>query len=495
MTQFTAEEIEYSRRLDVWKWGDFPEINDLVQNIFETYYADLHTRKDAIQRVKKHLKVLLIDLYVAFMDDPKLMIGLPMHPDAYSERSNWRSIHITSMIIGIVNRAVEVGLLEIWKGNEAQQRVSRIRPTKVLRKLFKKSQLEPHYFDLQISNRPPIVFRKEKDKTAKKYKPKNYTPHEVPSLTNADIKKLARSAVLIIEYNAVINNTYVDIPDLKARRLKVSKSGGEETYLHISQCQKNIYRVFNDFSIDSGGRFYGPFWQGMPKKDRERLYIDDEPTTELDYSGLHVNMIYGLINPRKTYSGKDPYSIDLSHLKITDEDARKLGKQLMLIALNAGNQNKAIAAFRDWLRKEEEDIAKCLPDLTNKTLKPIMAALEIKHPLIKDYFYLGLAKSLMTLDSMILEDIIEKSLENGFIVLPVHDSIIVQRRHYPLAKQLMEDAYQKFVHKHIGVTVSPNSLGLGAFSPQNYKRRTQRYKASMTRWRAMKGLVPLPEKL
>ena len=494
MTQFTAEEIEYSRRLDVWKWGDFPEINDLVQNIFETYYADLHTRKDAIQRAKKHLKVLLIDLYVAFIDDPKLMIGLPMHPDAYSERSNWRSIHITSMIIGIVNRAVEVGLLEIWKGNEAQQRVSRIRPTETLRKLFKKSRLEPHYCDLQNSNRPPIVFRKAKDKT-KKDRRKNYTPQEVPNLTKEDLSYLANSATIIIEYNAAIQHAYVDIPDLKERRLTVSKSGGKETYLHISQCHKNIYRVFNDFSIDSGGRFYGPFWQGMPKIDRERLYIDDEPTTELDYSGLHVNMIYGLINLRITYSGTDPYSIELSHLKITDEDARKLGKQLMLIALNASNQNKAIAAFRNWLREEEEDIAKYLPDLTNKTLQPIMAALEIKHPLIKDYFYSGLAKSLMTLDSMILEDIIEKSLENGFIVLPVHDSIIVQRSHYPLAKQLMEDAYKKWFYEHIGVTVSSNSLGLGAFSPQNYQSRTKRYKASMTRWKTMKGLVPLPEKL
>ena len=306
---------------------------------------------------------------------------------------------------------------------------------------------------------------------------------------------LANSATIIIEYNAAIQHAYVDIPDLNARRLEVSKSGGKETYLLISQCHKNIYRVFNDLSIDSGGRFYGPFWQGMPKKDRERLYIDDEPTTELDFSGLHVNMIYGLINPRTTYSGTDPYSIDLSHLKITDEDARKLGKQLMLIALNASNQNKAIAAFRNWLRKEEEDIAKCLPDLTNKTLKPIMAPLEIKHPLIKYYFYSGLAKSLMKLVSMILEDIIKKSLEYGFIVLPVHDSIIVQRRHYPLAKQLMEDAHKKFVHKHIGVTVSPSSLGLGAFSPQNYQSKTKRYKASITRLRTMKGLVPLPEKL
>ena len=104
------------------------------------------------------------------------MIELQMHPDAHSERSTWRSIYITSMIIGVVNCAIEVELLKIRKGNEVQKRVSRIRPTEKLRKLFKKSSLEPHYFDLQTSKRLPIVFRMEKGK-AKKGQCKNYTPH------------------------------------------------------------------------------------------------------------------------------------------------------------------------------------------------------------------------------------------------------------------------------------------------------------------------------
>lgn len=492
MTTFTQEEIEYSRRLDVWKWKDFPEINDLVQDVYEAYYAGIYTRKDAIKRAKKHLKVLLIDLYVAFIDDPKLLIGLPMDPDAYSKRSNWHSIYITSMIVPIVNRAVEVGLLELWKGNESQKRVSRIRSTKTLRKLFKKSALEAYYIDLQNSNRPPIVFREKKEKN-KKGQRKNYTPHEVPNLTKQDIKNLAHSALIIQEYNAAINRSYVDIPDLNARRLKVSKSGGKETYVQITQSQKNIYRVFNDFSMDSGGRFYGPFWQQMPKRDRYRLYINDEPTVELDYSGLHINLLYALVGIKRQYKGSDPYSINLSHYKITKDDARRLGKQLMLIALNASDQNKAIAAFREWLRKEEEDIKDCLPDLTNKTIKPIMTALENKHPPIKDYFYTGLAKGLMKVDSMILEDIIQKSLDYGFPVLPIHDSIIVQRRHCPIAKQLMEEAFKNLLHEYIGVTVSPNSLGLGQFNPQEYKKRTKRYTANLNRWKTWKTMFHYPK--
>ena len=123
-----------------------------------------------------------------------------------------------------------------------------------------------------------------------------------------------------------------------------------------------------------------------------------------------------------------------------------------------------------------------------------MSALENKHPLIKDYFYTGLAKGLMTLDSMILEYVLQKSLDYGFAVLPVHNSIIVQRRHGPIAKQLMEEAFERYLDKSISVTESPNTLGLGSFSPQNYQHRTKRYKASMTRWQTMKGLVPLPEK-
>lgn len=165
----------------------------------------------------------------------------------------------------------------------------------------------------------------------------------------------------------------------------------------------------------------------------------------------------------------------------------------MLIALNASDQNKAIAAFRDWLRKEEEDIKDCLPDLTNKTIKPIMAALENKHPPIKDYFYTGVAKGLMKVDSMILEDIIQKSLDYGFAVLPIHDSIIVQRRHGPLAKQLMEDAFKNLLHEYIGVTVSPNSLGLGQFNPQEYKKRTKRYTASLNRWKTWKTMFHYPK--
>ena len=480
MVVFTDYDIENSQPLDVWKWSDFPEINNFVKEVYSKYFADQYTRKDAQQRAKKHLKVLLIDLYVTHADDPKMTVGMPRSPQAYSKGSRWRSIHIRSLIIDIVKHAETVGLVEIWKGNESQGRVSRIRPSKALRKLFKKATLEDHYWQLQASYRPPIVFRDTEKKN-------NYTPEELPHLTTQDKQVLSRSAATIEQYNAAIDNSYVDIPDLNTSKLKVSKSGDKTSYVQITQSQKHIYRVFNDLSIDSGGRFYGPFWQQMPKKDRDRLHIDEELTVEIDYSGMHINLLYALLGSKLRYTGKDPYAISLNQYKITKDDTRRLAKRLLLIALNADGERKAINAFRNWLINEQ-DIRQGLPDLKDATIRPIIEALKDKHKHIKDMFFSGVAKGLMILDSMILDEIIEECLKHNVTILPVHDSIIIQRKHGQFAEQLMKDAYEKLMKAPIGVTTSPNSQGLGAFMPNDYKKRTKRYQASLRRWKERKTI-------
>ncbi len=57
-------------------------------------------------------------------------------------------------------------------------------------------------------------------------------------------------------------------------------------------------------------------------------------------------------------------------------------------------------------RTTQKDLGENLPNLTNKTLKLIIEALREKHKSIEQYFFTGLAKSLMTIDSLILEELI-----------------------------------------------------------------------------------------
>ena len=65
----------------------------------------------------------------------------------------------------------------------------------------------------------------------------------------------------------------------------------------------------------------------------------------------------------------------------------------------------AFQAFGAWL-VTQKDLGENLPDLTNKTLKLIIETLREKHKSIEQYFFTGLAKSLMTIDSLILEELI-----------------------------------------------------------------------------------------
>ncbi len=102
-------------------------------------------------------------------------------------------------------------------------------------------------------------------------------------------------------------------------------------------------------------------------------------------------------------------------------------------------------------------------------------------------FFSGAAKGLMALDSLILEYIIEECLKHNVTVLPVHDSIIVQRRYKEYAEQLMEDTYERIIKTPIGTKTSRNSYGLGSLRPQDYKQKTKRYKASLWRWKEGKA--------
>ena len=52
-------EYKHSRPLDVHRWSEYTEVNKFVDDIYKTYFK----QKTNIR--KKHLKVIILDLYVA----------------------------------------------------------------------------------------------------------------------------------------------------------------------------------------------------------------------------------------------------------------------------------------------------------------------------------------------------------------------------------------------------------------------------------------------
>ena len=69
--------------------------------------------------------------------------------------------------------------------------------------------------------------------------------------------------------------------------------------------QRSLYRVFNDTQFETGGRFYGGWWQNIPKKYRANIIIDGKLTVEFDYSTIHPTILYleqGLKPPVDSYT-------------------------------------------------------------------------------------------------------------------------------------------------------------------------------------------------
>ena len=77
----TDRDYQHSRILDVHRWSEHQEANLFVDEVYDTFLNRQERDNPRIQ--KKHLKVILLDLYVAWLNDPDLNIAVHMSPAAY----------------------------------------------------------------------------------------------------------------------------------------------------------------------------------------------------------------------------------------------------------------------------------------------------------------------------------------------------------------------------------------------------------------------------
>jgi hypothetical protein len=197
------------------------------------------------------------------------------------------------------------------------------------------------------------------------------------------------------------------------------KDGGAQT---IYLGRKEYHRVFTwDFS--KGGRFYGPFWQGLPKSERDTLTIDGEPVEENDFPMLHAVLLYGLL-------GKAPPadSFDLP------EWPRSIVKMAFYTMINADNRNHAQGCIQLKLFGLPLDGRGC------RKAGELMGVIERKHAAVGQYFYSGMGRVLMRADADIAERVMRGAMGSGVVAISVHDSFIAQARHSPKVRELMDKA-------------------------------------------------------
>jgi hypothetical protein len=112
---------------------------------------------------------------------------------------------------------------------------------------------------------------------------------------------------------------------------------------------------------------------------------------------------------------------------------------LLLIALNAETERKAIQGFRDA----------CLTSgklgrlrLNNASIRELLQRVKDRHAPIAGYINSGAGCRLQNLDSQITERILMRMTDMAIPCLPVHDSYIVPEQHEDRLRDVMVGEYK-----------------------------------------------------
>ena len=183
-----------------------------------------------------------------------------------------------------------------------------------------------------------------------------------------------------------------------------------------------LYRIFNRGSFSYGGRFYGTWWQQIPKEIRSNLLINREPTVEHDYPQLHPRMLYAEI--RECLEG-DAYALDGWPRKIV-----KRGFNILINAESHDSARRAIALAIGG----QGSYAKAVS---------LIEAIKLRHPKISNMFHSDAGIRLQLRDADMAEAIMRRLVSLGIVVLPIHDSFITAARHEGALIEAMNIAWTR----------------------------------------------------
>ena len=166
------------------------------------------------------------------------------------------------------------------------------------------------------------------------------------------------------------------------------------------------------------------------------MVINGEPTVELDYSGLHIRMLYHRIGINYH---------DECYVYEKADEAHRIERERMklasLIVINSDDRQKAIKAIHDQCRKKGFHY----PAGQSGCYRALVDRFEKYHEPIKEFFLKGKGLELQYLDSTIMASILERMTRRGIPAMPVHDSVICPARHESYLHQVMIEEYEKIM--------------------------------------------------
>ena len=441
-------------------------------------------RPSDILKLRHHVRFFVVNLYHTYLQDPSRWVSCSRNKNKYVKGSKYKTKFNLSheySVNKVIRFLLEYLYIEqspfIHSTDPAKSRQSRIRATQKLIDLIRRhGEQEPTPEDCFPEGEGPEVeddgdddFEGQETIVVKGLKP---PPRYVTRLVDGvkakvrikpkrkvcktpDTPVVRKMRENLQRINALMERTEItlDIGKRELKRLNERLGGGKDSGTRVIDfTKKRLYRVFVDRRLDRGGRFYGPWYQGVPEEYRAKILIKGNPTLEIDYSGYHPRILYAL---KGQTLPEDPYSLEGYP---QTEEMRKFLKGVLLSIVNAKDEKDAIAGIRGQ-RFEASKKAKRLgvelkplgiEPLTDDRLKEVMGKLMEKHAPIKEYFFSEMGSYLQWLDSQIAEAIMLYFADNlDQPCLPIHDSFIVDVRFISFLRDIMQSYFEQALQQKI----------------------------------------------
>lgn len=211
-----------------------------------------------------------------------------------------------------------------------------------------------------------------------------------------------------------------------------------------------VRKIFNNSSLKEGGRI---FMTGsnvsdlLNKENRREIYINDIPTVEIDYSQLWPRIAADLVG-QELDQDFDVYGVEIDGY--CPKVMRDLAKVGLMCLFNADNFDTAYYATLGELKssgmqaKIEE--AKERGEWQEfPIIRKMLDMLMERNAYLLDFFFAKKATFLMNIESSLMDYMLERAVEDDRILVPIHDSVIVQEDYAEIAEQNMYKAYDVVV--------------------------------------------------
>lgn len=237
--------------------------------------------------------------------------------------------------------------------------------------------------------------------------------------------EVTASRAVLDRANARLATCKLEVPDYVWRHLKDTvhpEATDEDELAHLycgDQTAMSLYRVFTG-DWTKGGRLYGGWWMNLPAEDRRLLKIDGEPVVEIDYRHLHPILLYRFLGKPLD---RDPYCLPPYSRELCKETFQRLLNR----PANRGGAN--IKRAKDFHPPEGISYPTFIADYKAHLSD------------VADYLGKGVGLILQRADSELALRVLDLMDKAEAIVLPVHDSFIVQVRHRELLEATMREAF------------------------------------------------------